>query len=259
MAATIGLVPQQFASYDLFGAKITPTTISDLLVLFQSHIDARQSCIVASQNMHGLRVARTDATLRELHELPQTHVHIDGMALVALCRLRGIPATKEHRVTLVDFVWPLLELAEQRGWRVYYVGASDEVLRAGTARIKQRLPALLLQSHHGFLSDETEKAKVAHVIEGYSPHLVLVGMGMGIQERWILDNRASIGTASVMTMGACMEYVAGVVGTPPRWMGQAGFEWLYRLLENPGRFWRRYLIEPWFVFAHVASYLVFRK
>ena len=251
-------MPPRLPSYDLFGAKITPTTIVDLLAVIESSIALQQQCVIASQNMHGLRVRLRDPAVRTLHALPQTHVHIDGMPLIALCRLRGIAASREHRVTLVDFVWPLLALAERRGWRVFYIGASSDVLMNGMTRIAERLPRLSMDAHHGFF-DESDKASVVAAVNAFGPHLVLVGMGMGRQERWILEHLAAIAPACVMTTGACMEYIAGIVGTPPRWMGRMGIEWLYRLVENPKRFWRRYLVEPWVVLLYAACYTVFPR
>jgi N-acetylglucosaminyldiphosphoundecaprenol N-acetyl-beta-D-mannosaminyltransferase len=67
------------------------------------------------------------------------------------------------------------------------------------------------------------------------------------QEHWILDNLEQIQTNTILTSGACIDYVAGAVPTPPRWMGKLGLEWLYRLFSEPGRLWKRYLLEPWFV------------
>lgn len=250
--------PVHFPSHDVYGAKVTPMTADELLDLLDSHIAARAQCVVASQNMHGLRVRIADESMRTLHDLPQTYVHIDGLPLIGLCRLCGVRASRAHRVTLVDFVWPLLTLAERRGWKVYYLGADERVLAAGTARIRTRLPMLDLRAHHGYLRDEAASSAVTSEIAAFAPDLILVGMGMGRQERWILEHLDAIAPASVMTVGACMEYIAGVVGTPPRWMGRAGLEWLYRLAENPGRFWRRYLIEPWVVAAYILRQLALR-
>jgi N-acetylglucosaminyldiphosphoundecaprenol N-acetyl-beta-D-mannosaminyltransferase len=248
-----------FPSYDVFGAKITPMTSSDLLGLLEAHIAARRQCVVASQNMHGLRVRLAEPSMRRLHDLDHSYVHIDGMPLIALCRFSGVFATRAHRVTLVDFVWPLLTLAERQGWRVYYLGGGEDMLAAGSACIRARLPQLALRTHHGFIEDASAPVAVAKEIADFAPDLVLVGMGMGRQERWILQNLDSIAPASVMTVGACMEYIAGAVGTPPRWMGRAGLEWLYRLAENPARFWQRYLLEPWVVLGHVLHYAAFRR
>jgi N-acetylglucosaminyldiphosphoundecaprenol N-acetyl-beta-D-mannosaminyltransferase len=244
----------QVASFDLYGAKITPLASRQLLDLLDAHIRSNQQCVIASQNMHGLYVRLWDSASRQLHSLPRTYVHIDGMPIVALCRLNGLDVTPEHRVTLNDFIWPLLELAAQRGWRVAYVGSTDAVLAAGAAEIQARLPHLLLAGQSGYFRTPQEAADGARRVAAFRPQLILVGMGMGTQERWILKNLASLAPACVLTVGACMEYIAGAANTPPRWMGRLGGEWLFRLIENPKRFWHRYLIEPWFVLAYIAWY-----
>jgi N-acetylglucosaminyldiphosphoundecaprenol N-acetyl-beta-D-mannosaminyltransferase len=89
---------------------------------------------------------------------------------------------------------------------------------------------------------------VLAAIRSFRPHILMVGMGMPRQEHWILDNLDEIEVRVILTAGACMDYVAGAVPTPPRWMGRWGLEWLFRLGSDPTRLWRRYLIEPWFVF-----------
>jgi N-acetylglucosaminyldiphosphoundecaprenol N-acetyl-beta-D-mannosaminyltransferase len=75
----------------------------------------------------------------------------------------------------------------------------------------------------------------------------MVGMGMPRQEHWIVDNFELLGPVVVLPCGAAIDYVAGEIPTPPRWAGRCGLEWLYRLAAEPGRLWKRYLIEPWFV------------
>ena len=247
-------VGAQFTSYDLLDTKITPTTINDLLAIVQVHVDAESQCVVASQNMHGLYVGLNEISFGDLHALPSTYVHIDGMAIVWLCRLFGIPATREQRVTLVDWIWPLLEKAANAGWRVYYLGGSESVIAAGAAAILARIPNLELRSRNGFFAEDDDAASRAIVedVRAFAPQIMLVGMGMGRQERWILRNLEGLSPTCVCTVGACMEYIAGSVGTPPRWMGLAGLEWLFRLAENPGRFWFRYLVEPLFVLAAIV-------
>lgn len=247
-------MPADFSSYDLYGTKITPTTPSQLLELLSSHIEADEQCVVASQNLHGLHVRLWDAASRQLHGLRKTYVHIDGMPIVALCRFNGIDASRKHRVTLNDFIWPLLDLAAKEGWRVCYVGSTTTTLAAATDKVRTRLPHLHLQTHSGYFRDQQESATVAREVAQFDPQLVLVGMGMGRQERWILQHMLTIYPACVVTVGACMEYIAGAAKTPPRWMGHAGCEWMFRLIENPSRFWHRYLVEPWFVLAYIFWY-----
>ncbi len=244
-------------SYDLFGSKVTLATRQELLALVAAAIARASPCIIASQNMHGLYVETRDEAFAQLHALDETFVHIDGMPIVLLCRLAGIPAVRDHRATLVDLIWPLLERADAEGWRVYYLGATDDTIARGIAAIRERFPRLSIAAHNGY-SDAAGERAVVDEIRAFVPQLVLVGMGMGRQERWILQHFHDLDPACFFTVGACLEYLAGAVGTPPRWMGRCGLEWLFRFCENPRRFWFRYLIEPWFVLMSCARYALGR-
>lgn len=239
-----------FPSYDVCGAKITPTTVDELLEVVGAHVVAERPCVIASQNLHGLRVMQEDPEFRALHALPETYVHIDGMPIVALCRLCGVKAGRRHRVTLLDLIWPLLRLAAASQWRVYWIGSTNEVSARGLAQVRRCVPGIDIAGASGYFDvDDTET--VANIIErmvAFRPRIVLVGMGMGRQEAWILRHRESVASACFVTVGACLEYIAGAAQTPPRWMGRFGVEWLYRLVRDPRRFWRRYLVEPWPLF-----------
>jgi N-acetylglucosaminyldiphosphoundecaprenol N-acetyl-beta-D-mannosaminyltransferase len=194
-----------------------------------------------------------DPEFRLLHALDETCVHIDGMPLVPLCRLAGVNVSAAHRVTLMDLLWPLMQLATDRGWRVFWLGSTPSVQEKAMATIRTRFPALQIAGRHGFfrLDDEDENREVVAEIQSFAPDLVLVGMGMGRQEKWILRNRHALSPASIMTVGACMEYVAEESPLAPEWMSRGGLQWLFRLLENPRRFGHRYLVEPWRVAAYI--------
>jgi N-acetylglucosaminyldiphosphoundecaprenol N-acetyl-beta-D-mannosaminyltransferase len=251
---------ERYPSHDCFGVKITPMTSADLIDLYRERVNSGQQCVTSYQNMHGLHVRLHDAALERLHRLPETFVYIDGMPLVLLCRLAGVKATRAHRVTFVDFIWSLLELADREKWRVFYLGATEDVLGAGIAAIAERLPNLQLLGHNGYFDagDSTANRHVLDEIAAFGPDLVLVGMGMPRQEKWILDNLAELAPASVCAVGALIEYLAGAVPVPPRWMGRIGLEWSFRLLSDPKRFWFRYLVEPWVVAGAMLRHMSLR-
>jgi len=170
------------------------------------------------------------------------------MPIVGLCRLAGVPARRDHRVTVLDVIWPLLHLAATLRWRVFWIGGTATVQRLGLAAVRSRVPGLEVDGVCGYFDPGDEAgADVARRLAEYRPHVVLVGMGMGRQERWILSHRHTVAPACFFTVGACLEYVAGTTPTPPRWMGRLGIEWLFRFAADPARFWRRYLVEPWLV------------
>jgi N-acetylglucosaminyldiphosphoundecaprenol N-acetyl-beta-D-mannosaminyltransferase len=242
-----------FPSYNVFGYKLTPTTLDEQLLLLEMHVEAGQQCVLANLNLHGLHTLRRDRAMAVLHNMHTTYVSVDGMPLIWLCRLAGVRATSRHRVTYVDLIWPLLSLAERKHWRVYYVGSTATVLARATRVIRSRLPNLEFRAHHGYFGINVDTV-VADIVT-FKADIVIVGMGMPLQERWILAHMGAVAPACILPGGAVMEYVAGAVRTPPRWLGRIGLEWLFRLAENPQRFWWRYLIEPWQVGLSLATYV----
>lgn len=235
--------------YTLLGVQIHPLTISDLHAVIAEAIEKRSRTLVVSQNLHSVYVYHRDAKMRALHARAD-YKRIDGMPLVWLGRLLGYPIRREHRVTWVDWLEPLMEVSARRGWRVFYLGSAPGVAETGANRLRSKFPHLQIETAHGYFDMRTNSEDNARIIEAiaeFETDIVIVGMGMPRQEHWILDNFEQIHASVILTSGACMDYYAGIVSTPPRWMGMAGLEWLYRLLGNPRRFARRYLVEPWIV------------
>jgi N-acetylglucosaminyldiphosphoundecaprenol N-acetyl-beta-D-mannosaminyltransferase len=146
----------------------------------------------------------------------------------------------------------LMALAARNGWRVYFLGGAPGAAAEARTRLQHALPALQIvgvDAPHvdadGGLANE---ADVLERIAAAAPDLILVGLGSPKQERWIARYRASLGDAVAVAVGVSLEFMAGYVRRAPRWMSQAGLEWLFRLSQEPGRLWRRYLLrDPYFV------------
>jgi N-acetylglucosaminyldiphosphoundecaprenol N-acetyl-beta-D-mannosaminyltransferase len=154
---------------------------------------------------------------------------------------------------------PLMHKAAESGWRVYYLGAEESVLQRGLANIRAQCPGISITGHNGYFDprpDHPENNAIVQDINAYRPHVLVVGMGMGRQERWIMDNLDRLEVNGIGTSGACIEYFAGAVPTPPRWLGPIGLEWLYRLCTNPRRFAWRYLVEPWLVLGFILGHMI---
>jgi N-acetylglucosaminyldiphosphoundecaprenol N-acetyl-beta-D-mannosaminyltransferase len=118
------------------------------------------------------------------------------------------------------------------------------------ARLHETFPGLQIESHHGYFdrtAGSAEQEAVLARIAEYRPQLLLVGMGMPLQEHWVLESLDRLEANLIFTVGGLFDYLAGVQPTPPRWMGRVGLEWLHRLVADPRRMWQRYFLEPWFV------------
>ncbi len=235
--------------YAFLGVEVDALTIPELNLLIAESIRKNKQWIIANHNLHSLYIYHHDAKMRNFYAKAD-YTHIDGMPLVFLGKLRGFPLKREQRVTYADWVWFLMGEAQQKGWRIFYLGSKPGVAEKGARILREQFAGLQISVAHGYINlqkDSSETLATLDKINAYQPHVLMVGMGMPRQEYWILDNLDQIQTNAILTSGACIDYVAGAVPTPPRWMGELGLEWLYRLLSEPKRLWKRYLLEPWFV------------
>lgn len=235
--------------YTFLGVWVNALTIFELNALIGDAINRSQKWIIANHNLHSIYLYHHDAKMRAFYDKAK-YIHVDGMALVVLGRLLGLPLKREHRVTYADWTIPLIAEAAQRGWRVFYLGSEPGVAERATEILREQFSGLQIATAHGYFDlspDGQENQAVLTAIKVYQPHVLMVGMGMPRQEHWVLDNLDQLSVNVVLTVGAAMDYIAGVVPTPPRWAGRWGLEWLFRLVAEPGRLWRRYLVEPLFL------------
>jgi N-acetylglucosaminyldiphosphoundecaprenol N-acetyl-beta-D-mannosaminyltransferase len=245
----------QFPRYALLGLPVNALSKQDLVDLAGDAIARNKRYVIANHNMHGIYLTYDDPRMREFFAKAD-FVHLDGMALVWLGRVFGLPFARKDRTTYVDFMPAIMERAARDGWRISYLGSKPEVAEKGAEMLRQRYPGLQIQVQSGYFDpsrSSPENHSVLENIRAYQPNVLLVGMGMPRQEMWLLENLEGINANAVYCCGAMMDYLTGNIPTPPRWMGQIGFEWLYRLLSEPNRLWRRYLVEPWTVLGIAAK------
>lgn len=243
----------------LLGVEVCPLTVDELNDQIAGAIGSRRRLTIASQNLHGVYVLHRDAKMRRLHE--ESIPRIDGMALILVARLLGHPVGPAHRVTWVDWIDPLMGRAAEESWRVLYLGGRPGVLERGIRALQERYPGLEISGIAGYFDidpEGQESQQVLREIDRRRPDLLLVGMGMPRQEHWIVDHREVLSVPAIVTCGAAIDYVAGALPKPPRWMGRIGLEWLFRLASEPGRLWKRYLVEPWFLLGYLTRDIVGR-
>ena len=243
----------ELTRHELLGFAAHPGSLDDYLGFLAARIGAREKCTVLYHNLHSLYAYFTDARLRR--DYAGATVLVDGMPVIWLMRLLGLPATREQRLTYVDFIGPMMRLARDEGWTVHHVGQDAETQRQALERLRRDVPGLDIDGHHGYFDQRADSADSLAVVDAMNAagaDLVLVGFGAPRQEAWIAAHRARIDAPAVLACGACMEYVAGRVRTPPRLLGRLGLEWAFRLLENPRRFAFRYAVEPLLLGAILA-------
>ncbi|MEL6458845.1 MAG: WecB/TagA/CpsF family glycosyltransferase [Cyanobacteria bacterium J06621_15] len=231
------------------GIQVDALNIPQLNGLIAKSIQMQRKWIIANHNLNSLHIYHHDPKMRAFYAKAD-YTHIDGMPLVWIGKLRGYSVEREHRVTYADWVYPLMEEAANQGWRIFYLGSKAGVADKGADILRRQFPGLKIACAHGYIDvrkDSQDNQNTIAAINAFQPHILMVGMSMPRQEHWILDNLEQLQTNAILPSGACMDYVAGAVPTPPRWMGRMGLEWAYRLFSEPKRLWKRYLVQPWFI------------
>jgi len=249
----------RFPTFDLHGIRVQAITARGLLAIISEAVLHQAKYVVANHNTHGLYSWHNNLEMRKLHARAD-FIHIDGLPLIPLFRLFGFRLTRKHRVAYMEFLPLLATEAVKRGWRIYYLGSRPGVVEKGAEILRARYTGLQLRVHHGYFDTQgTANQAVLSDIRAYAPDVLMVGMGMPRQEAWINKNLEDIFARAIFCCGCTMDYVAGTIPSCPRWLGDRGFEWLYRLLAEPARLWRRYLVEPWFVLGQLGTAYLRRR
>lgn len=166
-------------------------------------------------------------------------VNADGQAVVWASRLLGAPLPE--RVTGIDLMYRLIELAARKGYRVYFLGAREEVGRRVIRVFKERHPDLQVAGyHHGYFPADEEKEVVGRIQESRAD-ILLVAMGTPQKEYFINTYLNEMQVPFCMGVGGAFDVAAGLTRRAPLWMQRAGLEWFYRFLQEPRRMWKRYL------------------
>ncbi len=229
-------------------------TIEDLHSEITNTISNRDKKKFVSLNLHGLYLQFKDHRLRSIQK--NSIVRVDGMPIVFIAKILGYKSIKgDHRVTWMDWKDDFFKYVNYNGYRIFYLGSKQDLQSGINEFMTKNYPKIEFTTHHGyFKSNCTDEDSLIKEINNFKPNILLVGMGMPKQEYWAEDNLERIDANAIITCGAAMEYITGYVTVPPRWMGRLGFEWLYRLFENPKRFFFRYIVEPWLLLYQIIKY-----
>jgi N-acetylglucosaminyldiphosphoundecaprenol N-acetyl-beta-D-mannosaminyltransferase len=198
---------------------------------------------LAYLNVHVVNSARDDAVLKGFLQGVDL-CYADGQGIVLGARLQGkhLP----ERMTGADWIWDLAKLAESQGWTLAWVGGEPGVSQAAAETLREKHPKLKLHSEHGFYSPEQTPALLAR-INAAEPDIVLVGMGTPTQEHWTAEHRSALSAPVVWCLGATADFVSGKTDRGPGFLNQNA-EWLARLITEPERLWKRYLLgNPLFI------------
>jgi N-acetylglucosaminyldiphosphoundecaprenol N-acetyl-beta-D-mannosaminyltransferase len=225
--------------------RVDRVTIQDALDRIGDLIHAGRGGYVVTPNVDHIVVARRDAELREAYRRAALSL-ADGQPVLWMARLLGSPLPE--KVSGSDLIGPLMTRAAREGWRVFLFGASGAVSAAARAELLRGEPRLQIVGcdtsvWHPEETGTPAASAVAEAIRQSGAELVIVALGNPKQERWMLRHAERIRPAVAVGLGGSLDFVAGAVRRAPRWMSDAGVEWVYRLIQEPRRLAYRYLVR----------------
>ncbi len=235
--------PRSGPSLSILGVPFDNVTTDQTLETISAMIASRKPHYIATANVDFTALAMYDEDLRRI--LLDAHLVVcDGMPLVWASRWLG--NALPERVAGSDLVPKLLAIAEEKNWSVYFLGGQKEVAAKAVQMVQERHPKLKIA---GVMSPpfkplhEMDHATICSDIHSADPDLLFVSFGCPKQEKWIAMNYQRAGAPVTIGVGATIDFLAGNMKRAPVWMQKTGLEWLYRLLQEPRRLFKRYATD----------------
>jgi N-acetylglucosaminyldiphosphoundecaprenol N-acetyl-beta-D-mannosaminyltransferase len=245
--------------YNVLGVDVSAITLPIAVDQIADWIARHDRQYVCVRDAHGIMQSMAQPKLRHIHNSAGM-VTPDGMPLVWLGRWYG-----HHHVDRVygpDLLIAVCERAAREGYRMFFFGGAPGVAERLADRLKNRFSTLQIVGVYtppfGSFSQEDDERAIAS-INAAAPDIVWVGLSTPKQEEWMGAHRKALSAPVLIGIGAAFDFVSGIKRQAPRWVQRSGFEWLFRLLTEPRRLARRYIIgHPKFVF-HIVQQLLGRR
>lgn len=224
---------------NVLGVPVDPLTLREVLARCEAAIDVRQPLVLGMVNAAKVIEMRRDRRLFDAVAGCDL-VLADGMAVVWAGALLG--QSLPERVAGIDLFERLLEVADRRGASLYLLGAHQEVLDEVSRRIVERHPrARIAGMRNGYFKPDEEPQIVQDIRES-SADMLFVAMSPPKKEFFLARWSAQMGVPVCHGVGGSFDVLAGRTRRAPVWMQRIGMEWFYRVLQEPGRMWRRYFV-----------------
>jgi len=223
----------------ILGVDVDKLSTEGVLKQIEAFVSGAGSHQVSYINAHCLNNAFSDKDYYDILT-DSDLVYPDGMSIVWASYLYGDPLPE--RVNLGDFLYDLCKLCVEKRYKIFLLGGGEGVAEDTASHLKKKFPNLSIVGTHSGFFDKKDNEMAIDKINSSLADIVLVGMGVPKQEKWIAKNKNKLKPSVLWGVGALFEYYANNVKRAPIWMRKIGFEWLFRLFAESSRLKKRYLI-----------------
>jgi N-acetylglucosaminyldiphosphoundecaprenol N-acetyl-beta-D-mannosaminyltransferase len=228
----------------LLGRRITCMTVPAIVSAIDQACQNQRQLTIANYNVHCFNLS---VHLRWFNDFLQNAdiAHCDGRGILEALRFIGYNnLSREYRASYTELMPSLLEHCNTNGYGVFLLGGKPKTLEMAIANIRAPYPNIHVDGHHGYFSFKNfrENQEVVAQINRSQSNVLIVGMGLPLQERWIQLYQQHLNVNAILPGGAVIDRLAGIVPDCPRLLSNSGLEWLFRLVREPRRLFVRYLL-----------------
>ncbi len=224
---------------EILKTNINVTNMSDTIKYIGEHLNDLRGKYICVSNVHTTVMAYENAEYRKIQNSAAMALP-DGAPLSSYSRRKGYK--QAQRVTGPDLMLELFAVSKEKGYRHYFYGATEETLQSMRKVIERDYPGMEIAGMYAppfrTLTPQ-EDAEIVEKINKSRPDFIWIGLGAPKQEEWMYQHMGQL-QGVLIGVGAGFDYLAGYIKRAPRWMQRMSLEWLYRLLQDPRRLWRRY-------------------
>jgi N-acetylglucosaminyldiphosphoundecaprenol N-acetyl-beta-D-mannosaminyltransferase len=237
---------RNLAHVNVLGISVSAVTREQLTDSLEYALENNYSGWFGSLNAHAVNLTYRYSWLKDFFNRSLIcYSEGAGILLAAWMNGHSIP----ERIALADWILDICALAERTHRRLYFLGTKQTTLEKAICYLKQKFTSLEIVGYHTGYFEETESTAIVETIRKARPHILIIGRGMPLQEQWLMRHFDKTGAQIALDAGALFDYLAGEKMRCPAWMGRWGFEWFFRLLTEPHKYWKRYLIgNPLFLY-----------
>lgn len=223
---------------------IDNVTLDEAIEHIEECIRQRKIGHVITPNVDQIVRMETDSYFKEICDNAELLL-TDGHPLLWIAKWYKTPI--KEKICGSDLVPKLCEVAAQKGYSVFFLGAAPGIAQRAADKLKEKLPSLKVAGTYsppiGFEKDEQELDKINQMLYDSHADMLFVGMGVPKQDIFIYENMQKYQIPMSFSIGGTIDFIAGEQKRAPKWVNKIGMEWLYRLCQSPKRMFKRYIID----------------
>ena len=243
------------ARMKFMNTEIDNLTMQETLQAIDQLIQEDGNYYVVTPNVDHIVQLETDKELQDVYANAAL-ILTDGKPLLWIAKLYGTQI--KEKISGSDLFPLLCDMAAKKKYKMFFLGAAEGVAAKAAENLKKRYSGLQVAGTYsppyGFEKDALEIKKIAEMIKEAQPQILIVGLGCPKQEKFIWNNREYLNVPVSLGLGASFDFEAGNIKRAPRWMQKCGFEWLFRITQDPKRLFKRYIIDDMKIIKLIFKY-----